>query len=467
MSRPVLNEAERRWLHALLVVATITVSLILVGLIANILVFFQDILLVFMLAWLLAFVISPVVSAVLRAFPTLPRALVVVLIYIGLLFAITAVVLVAASSLATSIASFVTNLPDLQTRLPQILAPWQEQVNALGLHVNLVTTAQDALQRVGNLGGDLIRPLTDLALASLVVFGNLMLIIFLSLFVVIDKDRIVAFVNRLVPPRYSDEARLFESSVATSFGGFLRGQALQGVIFAGFAVFAHLAFGLDYAVASAALVGVLQMIPFFGPFFSWAPPIVVAALTHPAALLPTIIVMVIGWFIVMNIVQPRVMATAVGIHPVVVLGSVLVGLRLAGIPGAIFGMPVAAVFSSFFFHYLNRSAGPGSRDVASRAARRLGQREGRHVRVPIAPPLPPAAPTTPTSASAAQTAAAPGRRVMATPADPRGAAASPDGTNGRDGDHPRGEPADPIVTSAPADDEEPEAEASVPGGRVE
>jgi hypothetical protein len=62
----------------------------------------------------------------------------------------------------------------------------------------------------------------------------------------------------------------------------------------------------------------------------------------------------------------------------------LLGLRLQGVIGAIFAIPVAAVISAFFFHYLNRSQG-GPRDVASRAARRLEEREGRPVRVPTPP----------------------------------------------------------------------------------
>jgi hypothetical protein len=90
----------------------------------------------------------------------------------------------------------------------------------------------------------------------------------------------------------------------------------------------------------------------------------------------------------MDVVQPRVMASSVGIHPVVVLVSVLIGLRLQGIVGAIFAIPVAAVISAFFFHYLNRSQG-GPRDVTSRAARRLEARQGRPVRVPAPPAVTP------------------------------------------------------------------------------
>ena len=381
-----LPESERRWLHAVLVLGTFVLALVLIAQVSVILVFFSDLLLVLLMAWLFAFMISPIVTLILRAFPTVPRVIAVGGIYGVLFIGLSALTLVVAGSLASSIGNFVTQLPDLQARLPEILAPWQQTLQDLGFRVDLVAAAQDLLASVGDLGDELVEPLTSLALASLGILGNLLIVIFLSLFIVLDKDRIIAYFNRLVPPRYSDEARLFETSVASSFGGFIRGQVIQGLIYAGVAVVTHLAFGLEFLPASAALAGVLQAIPFFGPFISWAPPVVVALLTHPEAVLPALIVMGIGWFVVMNIVQPRVMASAVGIHPVAVLVSVLIGLKVAGIAGAIFALPFAAVIAAFFHHFLDRSTA-GPRDVASRAARRLEQREGRRVRVPTSPPV--------------------------------------------------------------------------------
>ncbi len=125
------------------------------------------------------------------------------------------------------------------------------------------------------------------------------------------------------------------------------------------------------------------MIPFFGPFISWAPPVIVALALQPESLIPTVILMGIGWFFVMNVLQPRIMQGAVGIHPIVVLGSVLIGGRIAGIPGAIFGIPIAAVVSAFFFQFLHRTS--GDRTVTGRAARRLSERDGRPVRIPREP----------------------------------------------------------------------------------
>jgi predicted PurR-regulated permease PerM len=225
-----------------------------------------------------------------------------------------------------------------------------------------------------------------LALFSLGIIGNLLLVIFLSLFIVLDKDSIVGYINRLVPPRYAEATRLFEDSVSTSFGGFIRGQFIQGLIFGAWAAGVHLVFGLDFLPASAALVGVLQMIPFFGPLVSWIPPVAVAVLTPNGPVIPVLLAMGIGWFLVNNIVVPRVMSSAVGIHPIVVLIAVIIGLKVAGIAGAIFALPFAAVIASFFKYFVERNS-ETPRDVTSRAAKRVGEREGKQVRVPKPPPV--------------------------------------------------------------------------------
>jgi len=377
-------ESERRWLHAVLVLGTLVLALILVSQVSVLLAFFTDILLVLLLGWLLAFILSPVVGLVQRAFPKLPRAAAVGLIYVALLVVIGWALIAVAGSLATSIGNFIAELPTFQARLPEIVAPLQGTLDSFGLRIDVLTIAQDLLRNLGDLGDSLVQPLADLAIFSLGIVGNLFIIIFLSLFILFDQDRILAYINRLVPPRYSETARVFETSVSTSFGGFIRGSVIQGLIMAAITAGAHIAMGLDFMPASAALSGMLQAIPFFGPFFSWIPAVLVAVLTKPDVIIPTLIVMGIGWFVVSNIITPRVMAHAVGIHPIVVLVSVLIGAKIAGIAGAIFAVPFAAIIASFFQHFLTRNANQ-PRDVTSRAARRVGEREGRQVRVPKPP----------------------------------------------------------------------------------
>ncbi len=378
-----LNPRQQRWLTALLIVATLTFAFVVVDYVSKWFMYFGDVIMVFFLAWLLAFILSPLAGALTHLLPRLPRALAVILVYALLIVLLFVAVLLVAQQLYSSINNLVSNWPSDQ-RLQEILQPWQDRLNSLGgRQISLHGQVNLLLASLKNGAGELAKPLGDVAVASLGIFGNLLFVFFLSLYMAVDRNRIVRFLFRLVPPSYSEEARLLESSVARSFGGFLRGQAITGLIYAAISMAASLLLGLPYMPVTTASSGILQAIPFFGPFISWVPPVLVAIFFKPDAVLPVLILMIIGWFVLMNIIQPRLMAEAVGLHPVVVLGSVMVGSKLAGIPGAVFGIPVAAVIGSFFFYYLGRNRDPGS--VALRAARRVEEREGRPMRVPQLP----------------------------------------------------------------------------------
>jgi predicted PurR-regulated permease PerM len=375
---------ERRLVNAILILGTIVLFFIAAELTASAFFYFGDILLSLFLAWLLAFIISPVVSRIVDAIPRLPRVLATVLVYTAIIVALVVVILVVAQALATSISQFIASIPEISANIEDTVAPLQAWLDSIGLsQVDVAAQVQVALDNLDDIAASLVEPLQSIAVASVGAVGTMLIVFFLSIYMVIDRDQIMAFLFRLVPPTYAEEARLLQTSVARSFGGFLRGQSLMGIVYFFIALGTNLLMGLPLAALTSVLAGILQAIPFFGPFISWAPPVIVAAILKPEALLPTAILMGAGWFVVMNVMQPRIMQGAVGIHPIVVLASVLIGSRVAGIPGAIFGIPIAAVISAFFFHFLHRTA--GDRSVAGRAARRLSEREGRPVHVPREP----------------------------------------------------------------------------------
>ncbi len=408
-----LIQSEGRWIHALLVLGTVTVAIVLTGLLANIIVFFSDILLILVMAWLFAFILSPLADFFERRMHVLPRVAVVAAIY-GLLFiGLSAIVVWASVNVAGSFQELFRDPRWQPENLPATLQPLQAQLTALGIQVDLVVAVNQLAAGIAEVAKDQVGAVTNLALASLGIVGNLLMVVFLSVFILIDKDKIMAFFLRIAPPRYAAEVRLLQTSVSASFGGFIRGQAIQGVVLGLVAAAGGALLDVPYWPATAVIVAIFQMIPFFGPFVSWAPPVVVAAVTPNAAVIPMLIIMVAGWFVVMNIIQPRVMANSVGIHPVMVLVSVLIGLKLQGVVGAVFSVPVAAVISAFFFYYLERSPSGGPRDVASRAARRVEAREGRTVRVPTAPVVMPG------SAEAASMSIGGGAAAVAPP-NPRG-----------------------------------------------
>ena len=447
----------QRWLSWLIILGTVAVFFVVLMDVLSLMAYFSDVIFIFFLAWLLAFILSPLANALLRLFPALPRAIAVIVVYALLVAAVIIAALLIAQQLYSSLNNLLSQLPQ-EDRLRTILAPWQDRLNSVGLsQIDLAQQAQTAIDNIRNGASQLVQPLSDIAFASIGVMGNLLFVFFLSLFMAVDRDHIMSFLFRLVPPSYTDEFKLLEHSVSRSFGGFLRGQATTGLIYGLISMGASLLLGLPYMPVTAVTSGVLQAIPFFGPFISWVPPVAVAILFVPNAVLPVFVLMVVGWFVLMNIIQPRLMSEAVGLHPVVVLGSVMVGSKLAGVAGAIFGIPVAAVAASFFFYYLGRNRTDGG-SVAARAARRVEEREGRPIRVPRLPQAGEDLEVEPADFAPSASRTAILRRrfhpteppvAQARPKTPRPSAAEPTEPTGSAGPT---EPAPPAESGTPGDD---------------
>ena len=378
-----MTPRERRWFDAILVLGAIALGFIVLGYVSVLFAYFGELIMVFFLAWLLAFMLGPVVNRV-YSLPFMTRTGAIFTVYLLIFGGLVVVTIVAAAALVSSITDFVTNLPSLRADLPSVLAPWQERVDALGVgQIDLVAQATIFLDNIGQYAQQLAVPLQQIAVASLGAIGNLLLVVVLSLYMVADRDRLVAFGFWLVPPGYRAEAEILEEAVSRSFGGFIRGQVVTGVAFGVICFLASAIFGLEFIAVTTFAAAFLMAIPFFGPFVAWVPPVLVAMLLKPDSLLGVGIVVAAGWLVVMNFLQPRIMATSLRIHPIVVLGSVFVGLKVAGIPGAIFGIPIAAVLSALFLHAITRRRGSGP--VAERAAARAASRAGRAIRQPREP----------------------------------------------------------------------------------
>jgi predicted PurR-regulated permease PerM len=382
MPDELLTDRQRRLVDAALVLAVIALAFVVVSDAGDVFAAFGDIILLFFLAWLLAFALLPLIRAVARV-PMVPQAAAVILVYVAIVGIVVGILIQLSASVLASVTQFIRDAPTLENELAALLAELQARLMSLGLNVDLVAQAPEIVRNLQVFAVELIQPLQSVAVASIGILGNILILVILSIYMALDRGDIMAFLFRLVPPAYVPQAKVLQASVARSFGGFLRGQLIMGVVFGVFTAAVNIVFGLQYAPATTVIAGLLQMIPFFGPFVSWAPPVLVVLLTPNGPVLPVLILMAVAWFVTMNVLQPRLMAGAVGIHPIVVLGSVVIGIRIAGIAGAVFGIPIAAVISALFFHWVARSQEHGS--VTDRAARRIARREGRAVRRPREP----------------------------------------------------------------------------------
>lgn len=106
-------------------------------------------------------------------------------------------------------------------------------------------------------------------------------------------------------------------------------------------------FGIQAALVAAVFAGLFMLIPLLGPILCMLPPLLATILTDPTKILWVMIPIVVLQIVVVNILMPRVMGDALGLHPLVIIVSLLVGVKVAGFWGAFFAMPLAGIISAF------------------------------------------------------------------------------------------------------------------------
>jgi predicted PurR-regulated permease PerM len=363
---------ERRLLAVFLITGSLYFGMLALGTALDFLAQFQQIIIAVFLAWLLAFLISPLVHRVQTSLRVGRGAAV------GMAFGLTLIglgsfLLIVAATMVADLADFISTWP---SRQDQITAQIEEIQDAIGVQDPDVALLFDQLaDQIGALGGELAGSAGAIASGAFGVIGTLFLVVLLALFMVLDSHKIMVWMSRLVPSRFRDQSILFQEGVALSFGGFIRAQTVLALIMFGLVmlvgVVSRALGGMEYIFVTAVVSGLLMFIPMIGPPLALVPPIFIAFLTSENWLVALVgsVVLVVVQGVLVNAIQPKMMQESLGLHPILLFLGLLVGVQVAGLWGALFGVPILAVIVILVNHWLDiySPEEPARAEVAERA----------------------------------------------------------------------------------------------------
>ena len=343
------SKRERWWRSAFIVLATIYVGLLLIGLLVQILGGFTQILLIVFVAWLLAFVLAPIVNGLTRR-TRLSRGASIGLVYAATLVVSGFLLFYAVGAIGANMGDIAADFPLTRARIEGTLREWQDAVAFGRFDPNLVELYRDVEGTFGRAASSMIGDVPEVTMA---VLGSLVLVIILSLYMLADSAGILAKFERVVPSRYQAEVEIFQRNVAAAFGGFLRAQVILAAVQTLLTIAVVVLVGLPYGFVITALSAIAMLIPFFGPPLALVPPILATAIFNSEWLLLVAPPLLIVQTVMVNYLQPRLMREALGMHPILVLVGLLVGAQVAGLWGALFGIPILAVLNVFFNYIVN------------------------------------------------------------------------------------------------------------------
>ena len=158
-----------------------------------------------------------------------------------------------------------------------------------------------------------------------------------------DADSIAAFVQKMVPPISRPWVYPLARQLDEVLGGFIRGQLIVAMIVGILSGAALLILGIDFAVILGILAGITNIIPYLGPFIGAIPAVFIALLTSPLRTLWVIVAFVVIQQVESSLISPKIVGERVGLHPSLVILSLLVGGALLGLVGLIIAVPLAGM----------------------------------------------------------------------------------------------------------------------------
>ena len=246
----------------------------------------------------------------------------------------------------------------LANSIPQYVKELSNITNELIGKVDLDPQFIDVLMKQWN---DLVNTVITIITNMVPVIGNWVLELSSSLFsifigvvvsiyMLIDKEKLLALCRKIVFAFSSNERAKFILRIARisndTFGKFLVGKIIDSLII-GVLTFCILSIcKMPYTLLISVIIGITNIIPFFGPFFGAIPSVIIVLFVSPTKALWLVLIVFVIQQIDGNIIGPKILGDTIGISAFWILFSLLIFSKLLGFVGMIVGVPIFAVVYS-------------------------------------------------------------------------------------------------------------------------
>jgi predicted PurR-regulated permease PerM len=291
---------------------------------------------ILVIAIFLAVALGPVVEFFVRH--KVKRGLAILLTYLMLLGSVFGLGLLVVPPIVNGVNDFVDNVPGYvqDLRDSKTFAKYDDKYH-------ITPELEKQAKKLPTHLTDAVSGLRSVTVGVFGVVVQLVTILVMTFFLLLDGRRILAFAFRELGPERGPRVQNIGEDVYKAVGGYVAGNLLISVIAGILSYFMMLILDIPFAVPLAVLVAFFDLIPLVGSTSAGTTIAIVAAIVgFPGKLIAWVVFLVVYQQVENNVIQPVVYRRTVAIHPLIVIVAVLIGGSLLGILGALLAIPVAA-----------------------------------------------------------------------------------------------------------------------------
>ena len=315
---------------------------------------------------IVAEVLFPIVSFIERhlpgreRYPRAARIFSIAVIYVAFLALIVALIILTIPPIVQEARDFVETVPQIYEDVKATLEELSEEYNQQ-VPDEIKAQVEEWAQSLGGALGSAALSIGSKTLSSLagtvsLLFG-LAIVPFLLFYILKDKEELLDGMYSILPQNVARHTHNVLSLIHGVIGSYVRAQIISAAIVGGFVFLGLWALDIKFALTLGLLAGLLGLIPIIGAFIGAAPALLVALATDPSKLIWVALLFIVVQFIESNIISPRIQGSAVRLHPIFIMGTLVVASSIAGLWGVLIGVPVVAASRDVFVYFYKEWSG--------------------------------------------------------------------------------------------------------------
>lgn len=206
--------------------------------------------------------------------------------------------------------------------------------------------------------GTLVGQVSTQVILTLKTMMNVMIGVMACVYMLNSKERFQGQFKKVIlatlPKEKAEAVFDFAKFTNRTFGGFINGKIIDSIIIGIICFILMKIFGFPYPILISAIIGITNIIPFFGPFIGAIPAAIIILLVSPIHALYFLILIFILQQVDGNIIGPAILGNTTGIASFWVLFSIVIGGGLFGFIGMVLGVPVFAIIYYYFSRSINK-----------------------------------------------------------------------------------------------------------------
>lgn len=309
----------------------------------------------FIIAAAISYLLNPVVKAFEKK--GIRRIFGVLIVYLIFIFIILLLSFVLVPKLIKEISVLALNIPQYSNQIQEILKKFQDSYMNSGLPESFKDVIDE---NIIMLQGMILSLLQNIANGIIEIFSQLFNIIIVPVIAFYMLKDCEYFKNQfilLLPKMKRTKFIMLLRDIDNVFGKYIRGQIIVGSFVGVFTTIALIIIKVKYAFILGIFAGISNIIPYFGPFIGIVPTILLALLDSKEKALYAAGAFILIQQIESGFLTPRIIGKSVGIHPVYVIMSLIIGGKLFGVIGLVMAVPILAAVKLTLRHVLRDNQG--------------------------------------------------------------------------------------------------------------